>query len=128
MIGAQPENAPKRLLLVEDNEDAVVIYSATLVHAGYDVITAPSLEEARDAVKVKTPDLVILDLRLPDGDGLTLLEEWRRPGPMKEVPVIIVTAHGARQEMEAAAVAGADAFVHKPCPGNVLVLHVERVL
>jgi DNA-binding response OmpR family regulator len=117
------------VLLVEDNEDAIDIYAATLRHAGYEVVTAPTIADAEAAIRVQKPDVVVLDCRLPDGDGLGLLERWRKPkGVMSDVPVIVVTASGVRQDMEAALLAGADVFVHKPCPGNVLVLHIERAL
>lgn len=126
---AQAETTPKRVLLVEDNEDAIDIYGATLRHAGYDVMMAPTIADAEAAVRAQKPDVVVLDCRLPDGDGLGLLERWRKPKAlMADVPVIVVTASGVRQDMEAALLAGADVFVHKPCPGNVLVLHVERAL
>jgi DNA-binding response OmpR family regulator len=117
------------VLLVEDNVDAMEIYAGSLRFAGYDVIEAPTLEEARAAVRAQRPDVVVLDCRLPDGDGLSMLECWRRSGDaMREVPVIVVTASVHRQDVDAALLAGADQFVPKPCPGNVLALHVGRAL
>ena len=69
-----------------------------------------------------------LGARLPDGDGLLMLERWRTGGIMMEVPVIVLTASSHRQDIDAALLAGADQFVPKPCPGNVLALHVARAL
>jgi DNA-binding response OmpR family regulator len=124
------EPAHRRLvLLVEDNDDARDIYASSLRFAGYDVDEAESIQQAEDHVRARRPDVVVLDCRLPDGDGLGLLERWRRHGAvMSEVPVVVVTASETRQEVEAALLAGADIFVPKPCPGNVLAMHVERAL
>lgn len=122
------KNDRKLILLVEDNIDALDIYGASLRHAGFDVTLAPTLEEAESAVLSARPDLVVLDCRLPDGDGLLMLERWRRRGNMMEVPVIVLTASVHRQDIDAALLAGADQFVPKPCPGNVLAMHVARAL
>jgi len=125
-----PENktkARKTVLLVEDDFDAREIYRATLQHAGYRVIEAPTLKDARSAVRAFVPDVVVLDCRLPDGDGLDLVNAWRDT-KMGRVPVIVVSAHRERPDVDAAALAGADLFVPKPCPGNVLAAHIDRVI
>jgi DNA-binding response OmpR family regulator len=127
---SQATPSPKLVLLVEDNVDALDIYAASLQHAGYEVVCAPTIDDAKTAVRARRPDVVVLDCRLPDGDGLSLLEGWRRSstGAMKEVPVIVLTASAVRQDVDAALLAGADEFIPKPCPGNVLAMHVARAL
>ncbi len=118
-----------RVLVVEDNSDALFIYGESLRFAGFEVDEAASIAEAEASVALRVPHVVVLDQRLPDGDGLGLLERWRRrSSSMREVPVIVVTASGVRQDVEAALLAGADVFVPKPCPGNVLAKYVERAL
>lgn len=117
----------KMVLLVEDDIDARDIYRTTLNHVGYRVIEAPTKKDARDAVRAFLPDVVILDCRLPDGDGLELVNGWR-DSKMGNVPVIVVSAHRERQDLDAAVLAGADMFIPKPCPGNVLAAHVDRVI
>lgn len=120
---------PGVVLVVEDNDDASDIYGASLRHHGFEVMLATTLADARDLARARRPDVVVLDCRLPDGDGIGLLEHWRRAGsPMSKVPVIVVTASGVRQDVNAALAAGADAFVQKPCPGDVLIAYVERAM
>ena len=116
------------MLLVEDDADARDIYEQTLGHEGFDVTTARSLAQALEVVERRRPDVVVLDCRLPDGDGLELARAWRRHPEMSGVPVVVLTAFSARQDVEAALLAGADAFVVKPCTGAVLAKHIERVL
>lgn len=120
-------SARKTVLVVEDDYDAREIYRATLRHAGFRVIEAPTVQDARNAVRAILPDVVVLDCRLPDGDGLQLVNAWR-DSKMGSVPVIVVSAHKERQDLDAALVAGADLFVPKPCPGNVLAAHINRVM
>lgn len=126
----QPRTLARRrvVLLVEDNVDAQDIYSKTLAHEGFEVVQARSLAEARDAARRQQPDVVVLDCRLPDGDGLELAQAWRASAAMSSVPVIVLTAFSARQDVEAALLAGADAFLVKPCPGHILARQIERVL
>jgi CheY-like chemotaxis protein len=117
----------RTVLVVEDDYDAREIYRATLRHAGFRVIEAPTVKDARNAVRAILPDIVVLDWRLPDGDGLQLVNAWR-DSKMGSVPVIVVSAHKERQDLDAALIAGADLFVPKPCPGNVLAAHIHRVM
>ena len=117
----------KTVLVVEDDYDAREIYRATLRHAGFRIIEAPTMKDARDAVRAIVPDVVVLDCRLPDGDGLQLVNTWR-DSKMGKVPVIVVSAHAERQDLDAALIAGADCFVPKPCPGNVLATYIHRVI
>jgi DNA-binding response OmpR family regulator len=117
-----------RVLIVEDDPDARDIYEGTLRFAGYEVTTVGSIAEARRAASVRRPDMVVLDCRLPDGYGTDLLRHWRRNTPvMAQVPVVVITAFSQEQDVQAAAQAGADAFVVKPCSGEALTNHLSKV-
>jgi two-component system phosphate regulon response regulator PhoB len=116
------------VLVVEDNDDAEIITTSILRHFGYDVMRVRDIEGARRMTRARRPDVVLLDCRLPDGDGLELARAWRQDGIMRDVPVIVLTAFCARQDIEAALVAGADAFLVKPCPAAVLAAQIEKVL
>jgi DNA-binding response OmpR family regulator len=117
------------VLLVEDDPDARFIYASCLRHAGFEVTEAGSAREGANAAIAKRPDLVVLDRRLPDRDGLDLARQWRTSANgMSRVPIITLTAFTARADVEAALIAGCDAFLAKPCPGDILVAHVHKLL
>ena len=128
MQSAHPRPQTRLVLVVEDNVDAQFITTSTLRHFGYAVIKAESVEEARQLARQQKPDVVVLDCRLPDGDGLELARSWRRDATMKTVPIVVLTAFSARQDVEAALLAGADAFLVKPVPGAVLAAQIDKVL
>jgi len=75
---------------------------------------------------VYTPRLVVLDSRLPDGNGTELLRSWKRCPEMSAVPVLMVTAFSGEKDMQAAALAGADAFLVKPCYGPALTKRLSQ--
>lgn len=120
--------ARTRVLVVEDDPDACEIYEGTLRFAGYDVATATSVAEATRAARTHPPRLVVLDSRLPDGNGIDLLRTWKRCPEMSGVPVLMVTAFSGERDVQAAAIAGADAFIVKPCYGPTLTTRLSQFL
>jgi DNA-binding response OmpR family regulator len=116
------------VLLIEDNLESKTLTGLALRRYGWEVMEAGSLAEARALVGTRNPDIVLLDCRLPDGDGLELVRQWATHETMKEVPIVVLTGFSARQDLEAALLAGADAFLVKPCPNAVLTAQLERVL
>jgi DNA-binding NtrC family response regulator len=111
-------------LLVDDDRAFGSLAAAALQREGFPVAFAHSLHEARAAVERSTPDLVILDRRLPDGDGLTLLADLKASAP--STIVIMVTAHGDIESAVGAMRAGAGDYVAKPVDLGDLVLRVRR--
>jgi CheY-like chemotaxis protein len=135
VTSAKPPNAPlhpgaakKRLLVIEDAPDGSASYARTLRHEGFDVATAATVEEALDGGSRLAPDLVVLDCSLSDGSGLELLQRWRRSRDVRQIPVVIVTAHAGRGELATAAACGASGIVMKPCSGEALAAYIARVL
>jgi len=102
----------ERLLLVEDTPSLAMLYRSVLTRAGYGVACASSLAEARTQYARSRPHLVLLDLQLPDGDGLELLETVRRESP--DSRVIVITANGSINRAVQAMRAGAFDFLVKP--------------
>ena len=100
------------LLLVEDTASLSLLYRSVLSRAGYAVETAGTLAEAREAYRRVRPQIMLLDLQLPDGDGIELLGELGRESP--EARVIVITANGSINRAVQAMRAGAFDFLVKP--------------
>ncbi|HET9721340.1 MAG TPA: response regulator transcription factor [Solirubrobacteraceae bacterium] len=115
----------RRILAVDDELQILRALRVTLRSHGYEVTTATTVEEALDAAAVSGPDAAILDLLLPDGDGVELtrrLREW------SSMPIILLSAVGEEEEKVRALRAGADDYVTKPFGPDELVARLEAVL
>ena len=115
-----------RLLLVEDTSSLSLVYKAVLTRAGHSVACAFTLSEARAECERARPQLVLLDLQLPDGDGLELLENLRRDTP--DCRVIVITANGSINRAVQAMRAGAFDFLVKPFDEGRLLSAVHNAL
>jgi DNA-binding response OmpR family regulator len=104
----------KRILIVDDERDFVQPLRYRLQHAGYEVEYATRGLEAVNKARLGAPDLIILDLMLPDLDGLTVCEILRRQPSTRATPVILVTAADAEVTQFAAETAGARLVLNKP--------------
>ncbi len=111
-------------LLVDDDRSFATLAAAALQREGFPVVVAHSLHAARMAVEKAAPDVVILDRRLPDGDGLTLLAELKASMPW--TVVLMVTAHGDIASAVDAVHAGAADYIAKPVELSDLILRVQR--
>ncbi len=107
-----PPNARAPVLLIEDTPSLLLLYRSVLATAGHQVITAISAAEGMTAFEDHQPRLVVLDLVLPDRDGLDLMQEFLRLRP--DLPVIVMTAHGSVNKAVEAMRAGAHEFLVKP--------------
>lgn len=101
-----------RILIVEDDRDIAKQLSAFLTQAGFLPHVAMTAEEGHYQGDVGNFDLVLLDIGLPDRDGFSVLEEWRRDG--RNMPVIIVSARSHKMEKIRGLKAGADDYITKP--------------
>jgi DNA-binding NtrC family response regulator len=101
-----------RILMVEDSASLAAVYRAYLQEGAYQLVTVESLGGARDALDTFRPDLVLLDVELPDGNGLDFLADIRH---LESPPrVIVMTAHGSSDLAEEAIRQGASDFLTKP--------------
>jgi len=117
---------PAPILLVEDTASLSMLYQAVLTRAGHGVVCAFSLAEARARVERGAPRVVLLDLQLPDGDGLELVDRLRREAP--DTRVIVITANGSINRAVQAMRAGAFDFLVKPFDEGRLLSAVENAL
>ena len=115
-----------RLLIVDDQVPILQFLARTLEEQGYDVSTATTLTRCREMVPDEMPDLVLLDMMLPDGNGMDLLAELRTDYP--HLAVILMTAYGDIETAVQAMRAGAHDFITKPYNLGQLLLSIERVL
>ena len=100
------------VLIVDDEPDSRELLDITLSRMGLDTFTAATLEEARAGVAREQPDLCLTDMRLPDGNGISLVEYIQQDFP--HIPVAMITAHGSVEAAIAALKAGAFDFISKP--------------
>ena len=115
-----------RVLLVEDEARLVDLLRATLVDAGFAVDALLSAGDACEALAVGAYDVVILDLGLPDGDGLDVLASARRGG--KNMPILVLTARDAVEDRVRGLDAGADDYLVKPFATTELVARTKALL
>jgi len=116
----------KRILIVDDEAAARMLISDVLTDEGYIPLRAENGRQALEAVKRQAPDLVLLDLRLPDINGIEVLEGIRRIHP--QLPVILVSAYGDVSSAVRAVKLGAYDFLEKPLDADRLVVTVRNAL
>jgi DNA-binding response OmpR family regulator len=115
-----------RLLVIEDEPRIIEVLRAALSRAGFAVDAVATMADARAALPLALYDAVILDLGLPDGDGLTLLTEMRRAGSL--VPVLVLTARDAVEARVSGLDAGADDYLVKPFAMVELIARTKALL
>jgi two-component system, OmpR family, response regulator len=115
-----------RLLVVDDEETILGLLSGSLRFAGFEVATAASGAEALRAAAASRPDLVLLDVTMPDGDGFEVVRRMRACGP--DVPVIFLTARDAVQDRVTGLALGGDDYVTKPFSLEEVLERIRAVL
>lgn len=116
----------KKLLLVDDEPELLKMVSAILKDTGFEnIIVAMSVTEAVSAAKKEKPDLMVLDVMLPDGDGFSLMQQLR---VFTDVPVIFLTAKDEAADKLAGLGLGADDYISKPFLPQELLLRIYAVL
>ena len=114
------------ILIVEDDGTLGMTLEMSLQSIGHDVTWCITLEKARQALQTVRPDLVVLDLGLPDGDGMDFCRELRGTGSI--APILILTARGTLQARVEGLTSGADDYVTKPFELPELLARVEALL
>lgn len=116
------------ILAIEDEEDILEVIEYNLDREGYNVLTTRKGEKGYDLIKDNHPDLVLLDLMLPDRDGLEICRQIRDDDEIRNIPVIMVTAKDTESEVVLGLGVGADDYVTKPFNPKELVARVKAVL
>jgi two-component system, NtrC family, nitrogen regulation response regulator NtrX len=117
-----------RILVVDDEADIRTLLEEILSEEGYEVISAANAAQARERRLSANPDLVLLDIWMPDADGISLLREWSRSEDIKPGPVVMMSGHGTVETAVEATRLGAFDFIEKPVSLAKLLRTVERAL
>jgi two-component system, cell cycle response regulator DivK len=125
---ARPRAAPKRILIVEDNELNMKLLHDLLEAHGYPTITTREGAAALALARERRPDLILMDLQLPDMSGLDAVRELKRDPLTREIPVIAVTAFAMVGDDRRALSSGCDAYVSKPIALGAFLQTVESFL
>lgn len=104
----------RSILVVDDSPSNLKLFAYLLALPGYVVTTAGDAEDALEALSRIVPDLIIMDLQLPDVDGLTLTRLLKADPRLKDVPIVAVTASAMKGDEEKARAAGVDGYMSKP--------------
>ncbi len=119
----QPDN--RQILIVEDDEDTAEVVCTLLNEAGYNAVAVERGQEALTEIASTSPDLVLLDLNLPDIHGLDVLKEVRTHSFM---PMIVISGFGRERDRVIALEAGADDYVSKPFSPEELIARIGALL
>jgi DNA-binding response OmpR family regulator len=118
----------RKILIVEDDADIRGLLNARLRQGSYDTAVATDGMTALAVARRELPDLILLDLGLPAGDGFTVMERLRAITSLADVPVVVMTARDAATNREKAESAGAVAFVEKPIDFDQLLETIDGLL
>lgn len=107
-----PTKSIETILIIEDEKDLSSLLSEALTERGYGVTVAATRKEGLAALRTKTPDLVLLDLKLPNGDGMKILPKLQTANP--RTVAFVISAYGGEETRAEARNKGASAFIDKP--------------
>ena len=118
----------QKILVVDDESEAVELVEFNLKQSGYEVVTAADGEEALKKAKLTSPALVVLDLMLPEIDGLEVCKLLRRDPGTAQIPILMLTAKAAEIDRVLGLEIGADDYVTKPFSPRELMLRIKKIL
>lgn len=118
----------QRALVIDDEEDILELVRYNLVREGFEVFCVETGEDGLEAARTREPDLIFLDLMLPEIDGLEVCARLRKDGATAKIPIIMLTARGEESDIVKGLNTGADDYVVKPFSPKVLVARARAVL
>ncbi len=118
----------RRLLLIDDDPNLILLVKDYLEFRGYEVITAENGREALEVLEQETPDMIICDVMMPEMDGYSLVSAIRQDPKTSWIPVLFLSAKGQSQDRVKGLNIGADVYMVKPFEPEELVAQVESSL
>ncbi len=116
------------VLYVEDNAENRTLVRRVLEAEGYRMIEADSAVQAFQQIKAHHPQLILMDINMPDVDGYTLTSQIKSMPDSRNIPIIAVTANVMRGDRERSLEAGCDGYIQKPIDIDILTQQMERYL
>ena len=124
---ASPENKGT-ILYVEDNPDNRLLVRRILLSEDYSLLEATDAMDALNVLKTAQPDLILMDINMPDMDGYTLTAKIKSMPGFERVPILAVTANVMRGDKEKTLEAGCDGYIQKPLDIEQLTREIEKFL
>src|SRR5271169_5035800 len=121
-------NVKQRILVVDDEPEAVELIEFNLKQTGYTVSTAGDGAEALKKARSQTPDLIVLDVMLPEMDGFEICKSLRLDTATAKIPIIMLTAKAAEIDRVLGLELGADDYLTKPFSPRELLLRIKKIL
>ena len=118
----------KKILIVEDEESLLKLESILLTSRGYEVKGVADGRAALDALAAMKPDLVLLDIMLPEMDGFEVSRQIKGDEATRHIPVIMLTAKKSREDMVKGEEVGADWYITKPFMSAMVIETIQRFL
>jgi CheY-like chemotaxis protein len=116
------------VLIADDDADILLLVRAVLERSGHEVVAASDGAEALASVRARKPDLVVLDIAMPEVDGLEVLRRLRADPTTSELPVVLLSARAQEADVKRGFASGASAYLKKPFSPRELSEHVAELL
>lgn len=118
----------KRILIVEDNESNLYLTRFILEKNGYQVIEARAGIQGVELAMKEKPDLVLMDIQLPDVNGLEAVRRIRTSKAVHEIPIVALTSYAMTGDREKALAAGCTGYIEKPINPDIFMAEIEKFL
>ena len=128
LMTTQSTEIRKSVLVVDDEETILQMAKRYVINAGYEPILARNAEEALAAAAKNAPDLILLDVMMPQMNGFELCRKFREDARLTKIPIIIVTALHSKSDEQISVNSGATEFVVKPISGRDMEAKLRRYL
>jgi two-component system cell cycle response regulator DivK len=127
-VNTSPEEKPIRILYIEDYADNRLLIRRVLMAEGYEVLEAANAKEALKLALLEPPDLILMDINLPEVDGYTLTARIRSTPKLSHIPVVALTANVMKGDRERVLEAGCDGYIQKPIDIDQLPWQISKYL
>lgn len=122
------QNEKGTILYVEDNPENRMLIRRVLLAEGYTLMEADTAGQALDLLQTNQPNLILMDINMPDIDGYTLTAQIKSIPDFEQIPIIALTANVMRGDREKTLQAGCDGYIQKPVDIDLLSLEIEKFL